>query len=259
MNLFFKKIFLIAWIFFLTAMPAQAGMEEGLQCPPAWQNNISSLGNDLIKQCLSPKRDAVIELYAAPGNKMNLGQLLDAWVTGMNAKGMPFQQRISEVPGQISGIPALTRVYRGNANGQNFESSLVASHYDGSNYIFQALYAEGRPQIKSEARQSMNTWVFPDREHEMQGTQGSRNAGNSPPLAGTQNNSCCFAYGLWNITNSNVMGRGGHGISVIILPDGRLVIQNKYYKWECLDSRKIRVQLPASMGKVDTWTVNSRA
>ncbi|WDP86967.1 MAG: hypothetical protein HUN05_19065 [Desulfobacter sp.] len=133
-------------------------MSQGLQCPKGWTDNTSARGNDLIKQCIAPRQDAVIELYAAPGQEIPLKQLLDFWTREMTNKGLPFQNFISEQPGQVSGYPAVTRVYSGHTpNGAFFDSSLVASRYKGVSYVFQGLSLKDRQQV----RHAMNTWYYP--------------------------------------------------------------------------------------------------
>ena len=246
----FSSIILIAFCILFSSSTVLAGAEEGLQCPPGWTNNKAALGNDLIKQCIAPTQDAFIELYAAPGAAMQLNRLLDVWVNAMNQKGMPFQQFLSEVPGNVSGEPALTRGYLGTAsNGIPFESSLVACRHNGVNYIFQALYKSGDHQLKRLARQSMNEWFFPDIAY-------GNNTPYSQPQDAAPPANCCFAYGLWNITNTAGAGSSG-GVSAVILPDSQLWINNRTYTWACKDSRTISVGLPASMGYSDTWTINA--
>jgi hypothetical protein len=118
---------------------AHAGLGDGLTCPPGWSVSEPN-ENDLIKQCVAPGQNAFIELYAAQGNQIPLGQLMDGWATQMAQRGLPFQQQLSEVTGQVSGFPALVRSYRGKVQGETFDSSIVVCHRGGVNYVFQALY-----------------------------------------------------------------------------------------------------------------------
>ncbi len=137
-------------------------MSQGLQCPPGWNDNRAARGNDLIKQCISPAQDAAIELYAAPGQDVPLGALLDMWAREMTQRGLPFQNRVSEVPGQVSGYPAVTRTYSGQTrDGNQFDSHLVASRYNGVNYVFQGFALKGHSQAWHQLRHSMNTWFYP--------------------------------------------------------------------------------------------------
>jgi hypothetical protein len=153
---------------------AHAGFGDGLTCPPGWSVSEPN-ENDLIKQCVAPGQNAFIELYAAHGNQIPLGQLMDGWATQMAQRGLPFQQQLSENTGQVSGFPALVREYRGKVQAETFDSSIVVCHRGGVNYVFQALYLYGNAQIKDQARHSMNSWYFPDA-----GTTSSQ----SSPLAG---------------------------------------------------------------------------
>ncbi|QGY38937.1 hypothetical protein GM415_01885 [Pseudodesulfovibrio cashew] len=139
-----------------------ADMSQGLTCPPGWNDNVSARGNDLLKQCVSPSQDAFIELYSSRAQDVPLGKLLDAWAAEMTRRGLPFQNLVSEQPGQISGYPAVTRVYSGHINnGAQFDSSLVASHYNGMCYVFQGLSLKGREQARQQVRHAMNTWYYP--------------------------------------------------------------------------------------------------
>lgn len=166
-------------------------MAQGLQCPPGWTDNFSARGNDLIKQCISPTQDAAIELYAAPGQEVPLGNLLDMWAQEMTQRGLPFQSKVSEVPGHVSGYPAITRTYSGHTrDGNQFDSHLVASRYKGANYVFQGFALKGRNQAWEQLRHAMNTWYYPgasqQNQNNMQGglPLGSRNSapsyGNTP-------------------------------------------------------------------------------
>ncbi|GEM_PF-5068269 len=159
-----SKIIVLFSILFLnlTSFSLATDMSQGLQCPPGWNDNRAARGNDLIKQCISPSQDAFIELYAAPGQEVPFGKLLDAWTQEMTQRGLPFQNIISEQPGQVSGYPAVTRVYSGHTReGNQFDSSLVASRYNGVNYVFQGLSLKGREQARQEVRKAMNTWYYP--------------------------------------------------------------------------------------------------
>lgn len=159
----YKILFLFFFLsLILTSHLFAMDMAKGLQCPPGWNNNKSSLGNDLIKQCISSSQDAVIELYAAPGQEIPLDQLIDYWAQEMLQRGMPFQEAVSEVPGQVSGYPAITRTYSGQTqNGVQFDSHIVVSRYNGVNYIFQGLCVKGEKQKWKQLRHSMNTWYYP--------------------------------------------------------------------------------------------------
>ncbi len=160
----FSRILLLS-IFILTnfTTPSFAtDMSQGLQCPPGWTDNRSARGDDLIKQCISPNQDGAIELYAAPGQEVPLGALLDMWAQEMTQRGLPFQNKVSEVPGQVSGYTAVTRTYSGQTrDGNLFDSHLVASRYNGVNYIFQGFVLKGRSNTWQQLRHAMNTWYYP--------------------------------------------------------------------------------------------------
>ncbi|WDP92437.1 MAG: hypothetical protein HUN04_23020 [Desulfobacter sp.] len=163
------RIFILLFIISmgLSSYLFAADMSQGLKCPPGWNDNRSARGNDLIKQCISPSQDAFIELYASASKEIPLGQLLDAWTSEMTRRGLPFQNFVNEQPGQISGYPAVTRVYSGHtSNGNQFDSSLVASRYKGANYVFQGLSLKGREQARQQVRHAMNTWYYPGASHQ---------------------------------------------------------------------------------------------
>lgn len=143
------------------ALICEASPGDGLTCPPGWSINQSN-NRDLVKQCISPDRNAFIELYAAAGGNVPLPRLMEMWARQMAQKGLPFQQQLSQITGQVSGFPALVRQYRGKLNGVTFDSSIVVCHRDGTNYVFQAIYKYGDSLLKKQARHSMNTWYFAD-------------------------------------------------------------------------------------------------
>ncbi|ACS80164.1 hypothetical protein Desal_2104 [Maridesulfovibrio salexigens DSM 2638] len=179
-------LFIITIIF--SASPLLAtDMSQGLQCPPGWNDNRAARGNDLIKQCISPAQDAAIELYAAPGQEVPLGALLDMWAREMTQRGLPFQNKVSEVPGQVSGYPAVTRTYSGQTrDGNRFDSHLVASRYNGVNYVFQGFALKGHSQAWHQLRNSMNTWYYPGAGQQNYNQQqgglplGAGSSGNTP-------------------------------------------------------------------------------
>ncbi|NDV27616.1 hypothetical protein [Desulfovibrio sp. JC010] len=173
--------------FSFTSLSLATDMSQGLQCPPGWNDNRAARGNDLIKQCTSPAQDAAIELYAAPGQEVPLDALLDMWAQEMTKEGLPFQNKVSQVPGQVSGYPAVTRTYSGHTrDGNQFDSHLVASRYNGVNYVFQGFALKGRSQSWHQLRHSMNTWYYPGAGQQNHGSQlgglplGAGSSGNDP-------------------------------------------------------------------------------
>jgi len=193
-----------------------ADMSQGLNCPPGWNDNVSARGNDLIKQCISPSQDAFIELYASPGEDVPLGKLLDAWASAMTQRGLPFQNVVSEQPGQVSGYPAITRVYSGQINnGSQFNSSLVASRYNGTSYVFQGLSLKGQEQARQQVRQAMNTWHYPGVSHQ---TSSSPNGG--------------LPLGSGSSVNTSLNGNSGGGLPTIsgtFIADKKDYWSGKYY------------------------------
>ncbi|NDV23666.1 hypothetical protein [Desulfovibrio sp. JC022] len=117
----------------------------------------------------------------------------------MTKEGLPFQNLVSEQPGHISGYPAVTRLYSGHTNnGAYFDSQLVASYFNGVNYIFQGLSMKGHEQARRQLRHAMNTWYYPgagSSDHVSNNQQGglplgSGNSGHTPydndPYGNTQ-------------------------------------------------------------------------
>ncbi|WP_421902213.1 hypothetical protein [Maridesulfovibrio sp.] len=207
MNRHSRTSLLFIVLFLLSASPLFAtDISQGLQCPPGWNDNYSARGNDLIKQCISPAQDAAIELYAAPGQEVPLGSLLDMWAREMTQRGLPFQNKVSEVPGQVSGYPAVTRTYSGQTrDGNQFDSHLVASRYNGVNYVFQGFALKGRSQAWHQLRHAMNSWYYPGAgQHSYNNQQGglplgTGSSGNAPygsdPYGNQQANSGNNPYG----------------------------------------------------------------
>lgn len=134
-----------------------------MQCPEGWTDNRSSLGNDLVKQCIAPTQDAFVELYASTGEVLPLETLMQEWEKGMLAKGMPFQTRQRQQDGQVSGVPALTWEYTGMANGARFHSYVAGTVHQGYTYVIQGLYVEDRAALQAPVRAALNSFVFTDR------------------------------------------------------------------------------------------------
>lgn len=100
-----KILFLLIAIFLFSASTLFAtDMSQGLQCPPGWNDNRAARGNDLIKQCISPAQDAAIELYAAPGQEVPLGALLDMWAKEMTQSGLPSRTESPRSPVRFPAI-----------------------------------------------------------------------------------------------------------------------------------------------------------
>jgi hypothetical protein len=101
-----SKIFIlkIVLLFSFCSILSAADMSRGLNCPPGWNDNKSARGNDLIKQCVSPSQDAFIELYAAPGQEVALGALLDAWAGEMTKRGFLFRILLLKSPDRFQDI-----------------------------------------------------------------------------------------------------------------------------------------------------------
>ncbi|MDC0336236.1 hypothetical protein OAN24_05015, partial [Pseudodesulfovibrio sp.] len=160
--------------------------------------------------CISPSQDAFIELYASPGEDVPLGKLLDAWASAMTQRGLPFQNVVSEQPGQVSGYPAITRVYSGQiSNGSQFNSSLVASRYNGTSYVFQGLSLKGQEQARQQVRQAMNTWHYPGVSHQ---TSSNSNGG--------------LSLGSGSSVNTSQNGNSGGGLPTI---SGTFIADKKDY------------------------------
>lgn len=178
-------LLLIITFLSLASLSFAADMSQGLQCPSGWSDNMAARSKELIKQCISPNQDAFIELYAAPGQQVPLGKLLDAWASGMTQQGLPFQNLASEQPGHVSGFPAIYRIYSGHTrNGAHFDSSIVASSYNGIVYIFQGLSMKGHDQARQQIRHAMNAWHYPGTSQQATNNQ----IGNLPLGAGSSSN-----------------------------------------------------------------------
>lgn len=131
-----------------------------MTCPPGW--SVESQGQ-MLRRCISPERDAFIEIYGYDGASTDLGAVLNNFTQSMSQRGMPYQQFRKESPGNVSGIPALTREYTGQAYGVLFHSYVSASSQGGKTYVLQALYSAERTDVlQPQIRSAMNSWSFPN-------------------------------------------------------------------------------------------------
>lgn len=155
---------LVVVVVMLLAANAQVAFASNwsMQCPSGWTDERSGLGNDLVKQCISPGRDAFVELYASQGEVLPLDTLMQEWETGMLTKGLPFQTRVRQQDGQVSGVPARTWEYTGMANGTRFHSYVAGTVHKGYTYVIQGLYAEERVFLQDQVRSALNSFVFTD-------------------------------------------------------------------------------------------------
>lgn len=153
--------FLLILMLSLAALPARAS-DFAMHCPPGWQ---VENGDQMLRRCISPSRDAFIEVYVYGGEAADLSAYLDRQVQALAQKGLPFHQFRKEAPGNVSGIPALTREYTGTANNALFHSYVVATSHGGKTYLLQALYLADRAQtLQPQIRDAMNSWTYPSVE-----------------------------------------------------------------------------------------------
>ena len=167
-----KRVTFTGWKGWVTAVPARAA-DFAMNCPPGWSGED---GGQMLRRCISPGRDAFIEVYVYPVETGNLAAYLDQQISALAQRGLPFQQFRKESPGNVSGIPALTREYTGTANNALFHSYVVASSHDGQTYLLQALYlADRTAALQPQIRAAMNSWTYPSIEQ--------AKASPPPPLA----------------------------------------------------------------------------
>lgn len=154
-------IILLAIVLAFAALPARAA-DFAMSCPAGWS---SENGSQMLRRCISPGRDGFIEVYVYDGETGNLAAYLDNAVVALAQRGLPFQKFRKEAPGNVSGIPALTREYTGTANNALFHSYIVASSHGGKTYLLQALYLANHAQsLQPQIRKAMNSWTYPSVE-----------------------------------------------------------------------------------------------
>lgn len=222
-----------AFLTCLTSFSDAADIGEGLQCPPGWTEKTGNNDSKIVKRCISPARDAFVELYEYPRMGITLAQLLDGWTTKMKNKGMPFQTRLSETQTHVSGSPALKRSFTGSTgSGTNFSSTVTASSFRDKKYILLGMHLKGHQKTKQQVRHAMSTWRFPGLK--AQPETKNADSGNFKNLGS------CWAWGLWKDSSAN---------SVVILPDGRIIFNGHEVKrWRTQSKDSIVVELPSNQG-----------
>ena len=208
-------------------------MPKGLQCPPGWTEKEQLTDVKIIKKCISPARDAFVELYEYPEMGISLGQLIDGWTKQMTEKGMPFQTQLSESQSHVSGLPALSRTYVGSTgSGANFSSTVTASRYNNKKYILLGMHLKGHQKTREQVQHAMSTWKF-------LGAKGHDKTMESDS-GNFKNIGSCWAWGFW---------KDASGKSVLIIPDGRIIFNGHQEKrWRPREEDSIVVELPAEQG-----------
>jgi hypothetical protein len=136
-----------------------AAQDIAIDCPPGW---LIERDGQMLQRCTAPGRDAFLEIYAYDHDGSDLASALSRFTEAMSERGMPFHQFRKESPGDVSGRPALTREFTGEANGVLFHSFVSVSSHAGKTYVLQALYlADRTTQLQPEIRAAMNSWRFP--------------------------------------------------------------------------------------------------
>ena len=143
----------------LSATPAGAA-DFAINCPPGWSTDRQP---PLVKRCISPRRDAFIELYRYRSSETNLNSFLNRHVSAMSRKGLPFHRIAGRSSGNVSGVPAQLRSYTGTANQTRFHAYVVASAHSGRVYVLQAILVSARYSVlQPQVRRAINSWTFPD-------------------------------------------------------------------------------------------------
>ena len=172
---FRTPIFLFAAITMLLSLSLRPLLAQDfhMTCPPGWSS--SQPQGDLIKQCMSPGETAIIEAYYYSGIDMTVPDFLDYAASALVDRGMPFKRLLKEAPGNVSGIPALAREYRGDANGTDYHSYVIATQYQGITYLVYALFEPAQaPEFQPLVSDSLNSWVYPS----LAGGNGQPDTGN---------------------------------------------------------------------------------
>ncbi|NDV26384.1 hypothetical protein [Desulfovibrio sp. JC010] len=151
-------------------------MADGLQCPSDWTRTkrVPPLWNvsHLLKQCTPQTNDAVIQLYSKRTSNSLLTEI-EQWTQRLRSKGLPYQKMLNELPGHVSGYPAILRFFSGyDHDGKWYDSYLVVSRYKGINYTFIGYAMKGHERVRIQMRNAMNAWYFP-------GVSGPTNSGYS--------------------------------------------------------------------------------
>lgn len=235
--------------FFFVSISHAADIAKGLTCPPGWEDNKVARVHNRVKQCISASLDSTIELYATPGKKIPLNELLDTWTNALNQQGFHLESSVSETKGNVSGSPAVIRNYRGTIDGKKYDSMLAASRHGVINYIFLGRYLEGNRKAEQQIRHSLTTWSFPETIAKEDTPYDSLSSASGTKVPAKQsghsgnfkNFGSCWAWGLWASPS---------GASVVVLPDGRAVFDGLVNKhWRPIENdNSIIIELPANWG-----------
>ena len=157
----FSLIFILPLIV-AAGMSSARAADFAMTCPAGW---LQQTEGQMLLRCVAPGQDAFIEVYANAGTATDLAAYLDQSVAALMQNGLPFHQFRKESPGNVSGIPALTREYSGTANNALFHSYVVATTHGGQTYFAEALYLADRTEsLQPLIRQALNSWSIPSVE-----------------------------------------------------------------------------------------------
>lgn len=238
-----RPLFLLAFCVLLSVAPGLAdaadisnGVDFWCKWPTAWINRTEDLGNDLVRQYVSPDGNAFIEVYAARGNNPGLKVLADSMERGvLDNGGTYFQNRMKSTTTTLAGnIQGILREYNGLFNGIRLHAFALFAHGNGGNVAVLGVFPENMTDTFWETvYQCVVSLRF------------SPPPGMAPAQVAVR--SCNDILGAWHWFT---------GSTVEIKPNG--VIPGQGHSWACLDGSRGRYRIVWSDGTwIDTLTLSA--
>ncbi|MFW5488254.1 MAG: hypothetical protein ACNI3A_07545 [Desulfovibrio sp.] len=264
-------LLLLLGCFFALVPPGSARAESvdfWCKWPTSWQNKTDNLGNDLVRQYVSPDNDAFIEVYAARGPKSDLKELANKLEQAILANGGDyFQDRMGSLNMRAGGnVPAILREYSGMYQGTLlhafamyaygngglvtvigvFPESLADKYWDTVYPCVASLRFTPPPGMAAGMNKGVNGGMGKEMPGTMPAAMGATPPQQPSPLPTAASNGCNEIVGSWKWFT---------GSTVKILPNGKMPGQG--HSWECLDPAQRKYRVVWSNGKwIDDLTLS---
>ncbi len=227
-------------------LPAKTTMasEVDFWCkwPTSWQDRKDTLGNDLVRQYVSPDGNAFIEVYAARGQNPGVQRLADTLEQAiLENGGLYFQNRMKSMDTKAGGtVPAVLREYSGIYNGVLLHAFALYAYGNGGAVTVIGVFPEN---MTEKYWDTVYQCVVSLRFEPPEGVGGTTNPPTPPPAAPNVHNAI---VGKWKWFT---------GSSVDIQPGG--ILPGKGNSWQCINPNQRVYLIIWNNGQwVDTLTLS---